>query len=173
LSSSGNKNDDFLKSVVIEVRVGSSTNKIETVISKCDYNLTLNNDYLLCSCFPTDQPLNYLKIVFKRNAEKNFWGKNSDQIKIKTLKLIGKKDIKKPSKINVQDASLCWYFEMLSALTLIQTQLMPSLHSKILQISKTALQNIPPLSLTFESKKTFLTPHVLEKVDNFFKDFLQ
>jgi hypothetical protein len=172
LSSSGNRNDDFLKSVVIEVRVGS-TNKIETIISKCDYNLTINNDYVLCSCFPTEHPLTYLKIIFKRNVEKNFWGKNSDQIKIKSLKLIGKKETKRPSKITAQDASICWSFEMLSALTLIQSQLVPSLHAKIMQISKTALQNMPPLSLTFESKNSFLTPNVLEKADSFFKSFFE
>lgn len=97
LSSIGNKNDDFLKTVVIEIRAGSA-NKSETIISKCDYNLTLNNDYLLCSCFPNDQNITYLKIVFKRNSERNYWGRNSDLIKIKSLKIVGKKKLQKHLK---------------------------------------------------------------------------
>jgi hypothetical protein len=36
-----------------------------------------------------------------------------------------------------------------------------------------ALENMPPLSLAMQnSKRTFLTPHVLNKVDDFFQNFL-
>jgi hypothetical protein len=173
LCSIGNRNDEFLKSVIIETKAGSQ-NKAECTLSKCDYNLTINNDYLLCSCFPEDQNFSYLKIAFKRSNEKNFWGKKeSDLIKIKSLKLTGKKESGKAKKVTVQDASICWYFEMLSAMALMQSQIMPSLHSKILSIAKGALNDMPPLSLKFETKDTFLTPHVLEKVDLFFKNFLE
>ncbi|CAF0766591.1 unnamed protein product [Brachionus calyciflorus] len=172
LCSIGNKTDEFLKTVVIEVLAGSS-NKLETIVSKCDYNLTLNNEYTICNCFPNNQKITFLKIVFKRTTEKNYWGKNNDQIKIKSIKIAGKKVLAEPASVTVQDASICWYFEMLSSIALIQSQLMPSLHSKILQITKNALQNMPPLSLTLDSKNTFLTPTVLEKVDSFLKNFLE
>ena len=87
--------------------------------------------------------------------------------------MIGKKEVTKSSKITVQDATICWYFEMLSAMALMQSQLMPPLHSKILSIAKSALKDMPPLSLKLETKDSFLTPHVLEKVDVFFKNFLE
>lgn len=141
LNTISNKNDDTLKSLVIEVRAGSTLMKVETVIAKCDFNLTNNNDYLICSCFPSDQEINYLKIVFKRQNEKNFWNKISDQIKVKSIKLVGKKIVSKSNKISVQDASVCWYFEMLSSLSLIQSQIIPSLHTKILQITKFVASN--------------------------------
>jgi hypothetical protein len=131
-----NKNDDTLKSLVIEVKAGCTATKLETVIAKCDYNLTNNTDYLVCSCFPGDLEINYLRIVFRRQTEKNYWSKISDQIKIKSIKLVGKKVVSKSSKTSVQDASVCWYFEMLSSMSLVQSQLVPSLHSKILQITK-------------------------------------
>ena len=135
LCSVGVRGDEFTKSIIIEIKAGS-LNKPECTISKCDYNLTVNNDYLLCSCFPDDQNFSYLKIIFKRNGEKNFWGKNGDHIKIKSLKLVGKREVAKVTKITVQDASICWYFEMLSAMAIMQAQILPSLHSKILSISK-------------------------------------
>jgi hypothetical protein len=171
----GNKTDEFLKSVVIEVRAGyssssdlnSSTTSLpiidntilnkngETLLAKCDYNLTLNNDYTLCTCFPAfdtnynsnnetssfsknNNQINYIKLVFKRNTEKSYWGKNNDQIKIKSLKLVGKREVvsKRSDIISVEDASICWYFEMLSTMALMQSQLMPGLNSKILNITR-------------------------------------
>ena len=176
LHTIGSKTDDFLKSVVIELKAGSSangSNKSETIISKCDYGLTLNSDYVLCNCFPHEPAISYLKLVFKRNNEKNYWGKNSDQIKIKSIKLTGKREASVGAKVTVQDASICWYFEMLSAMALMQSQIIPALHVKIMQISKIALDNMPPLSLAENVKNTFLTPHVLVKVDEFLKNFLQ
>jgi hypothetical protein len=184
LHAIGNKTDEFLKSVVIELRAGESTNtavstnsvsnlKNETVIAKCDYSLTLNTDYILCNCFPNDANPTYLKLVFKRNNDKNYWGKNSDQIKIKSIKLVGKREPSVSPSVTVQDASICWYFEMLSSMAIMQSQIMPALHSKILHISKIALQNMPPLSLTYDLKNSFLTPNVLNKVDDFFKNFLE
>jgi hypothetical protein len=175
--------------VVIELRAGggqvnassasstaSSMSKNETVIAKCDYSLTLNNDYVLCNCFPNESSPAYLKLVFKRNSEKNFWGKN-DQIKVKSLKLVGKREVCLANNlqpaITVHDASICWYFEMLSTMAIMQSQVMPGLHTKILSITKLALQNMPPLSLTDDLKSSFLTPHVLNKVDEFFKNFLE
>jgi hypothetical protein len=107
LSSISNKNDDTLKPVVIEVRAGSNTTKIESVIAKCDYSLTNNTDYVICSCFPNDQEISYLKLVFKRANEKNFWSKLSDQIKVKSIRVVGKKvTFSGASKTSVQDASV-------------------------------------------------------------------
>lgn len=135
LFSIGNKTDEFLKSIVIEVRTGGPE-KLETVVSKCDYNLTLNNEYSICNCFPNNQNITYLKIVFKRLNEKSYWAKVNDQLKIRSIKLVGQKVVSQAPSLSVQDASICWYFEMLSAMALVQSQLMPSLHAKILQITK-------------------------------------
>lgn len=107
LHSVSNKNDDTLKSVVIEVRVGSNASKTENLVAKCDYSLTINNDYVICNCFPSDQEVSYLKLVFKRTNEKTFWNKLSDQIKIKWLQVVGKRVVPTSgSKTSVQDASV-------------------------------------------------------------------
>jgi hypothetical protein len=135
LNTIGNRTDDLLRTINIEVKTGSP-NKLETVISKCEYTLTLNNEYTLCSCFPSDNSFSYIKIVFKRTNERNFPGKTNDLIKIRSLKLIGKNEILKEPKTTVQDASLCWYFEMMSTMAIMQAQLMPNLFSKILTMTK-------------------------------------
>lgn len=135
LFSIGNKSDEFLKSITIEVRAGGPE-KLETVVSKCDYNLTLNNEYSICNCFPDNQSITYLKIVFKRSNEKSYWAKANDQLKIRSIKLVGQKVVSHAPSLSVQDATICWYFEMLSAMALVQSQIMPSLHTKILQITK-------------------------------------
>lgn len=112
LHSIASKGDDTtLKSVLIEVRVGSNAAKTETVIAKCDYSLTNNTDYVICSCFPSDQDISYLKIVFKRPSEKNsFWGKLSDQIKVKWIHLVGKRvQPATTSKTSVQDAAVRFF----------------------------------------------------------------
>ena len=107
-SISNSKSEDTLKSIVIEVRVGSLSTKTESVVAKCDYSLTINTDYVVCSCFPTDQEVSYIKLVFKRaNDSKSFWNKLSDQIKIKWLHVVGKRVIPvSGSKTSVQDASV-------------------------------------------------------------------
>lgn len=135
LNTIGNRTDDLLRTINIEVKTGSP-NKLETVISKCEYTLTLNNEYMLCSCFPTDNTFTYLKIIFKRTNERNFPGKTNDLIKIRSLKLVGKHEQQKEPKTTVQDASICWYFEMMSTLAIMQSQLVPSLYSKILTMTK-------------------------------------
>ena len=89
LNTIGNRNDDLLRTIIIEVKVGSA-NKVETIVSKCEYTLTINNEYTLCNCFPTDNSFAYIKIVFKRTNERNFPGKTNDLVKIRSLKLIGK-----------------------------------------------------------------------------------
>ena len=175
--SSGNRNDEFLRTVVIEVRAGfvnttgankasssasiaaTSSTTCERVLAKCDYTQTINNYYTICTneCFASvsgesatpqqqqqqqqqqkQQPrMVYLKLVFRRQGEKNFWGKSNDQIKIRSLRLVGKRMYHKTqTRVTVQDASVCWYFEMLSAVTLVQAQMVPELVARILQISK-------------------------------------
>ena len=135
LSTIGSRNDELLRSINIEVKTGFP-NKIETVIAKCEYTLTINNEYTLCSCFPTDNSFSYIKVVFKRANDRNFPGKTNDLVKIRSLKLIGKHETQKEIKTSVQDASLCWYFEMMSTMALMQSQLMPNLYSKILSMTK-------------------------------------
>lgn len=135
LSAVGNRTDDFFKTVVIEVKAICCNNK-ERVIAKCDYNLTMNNEYTICNCFPSDQNIKTIKIIFKKSSEKNYWGKNNDQIKIRSLKLIGTKSQSTLSKTTVLDASICWYFEMLSSLVLMQSQLSPMLNSNIFKVTK-------------------------------------
>ena len=88
----------------------------------------------MCNFFSTynDNSFAYIKIVFKRTNERNFPGKTNDLVKIRSLKLIGKHETQKEPKTTVQDASLCWYFEMMSKIALMQSQLVPTLYSKIL-----------------------------------------
>ena len=50
LSSIGSRDDDFLKSVVIEVRAGGG-NRSDSVIAKCDYLLTISNEYAICKMY--------------------------------------------------------------------------------------------------------------------------
>ena len=50
---------------------------------------------------------------------------------------------------------------MMSKMALMQTQLVPTLYSKILSMTKSTLTSMPPLSLLYET--SFLTPNVLEK----------
>jgi hypothetical protein len=137
LCTIGNRSDELLKAINIEVRIGAD-NKLETVVSKCDYILTINNDYLLCTCFPTDQNFTYLKIVIKKANENlaRFSGKTNDLIKVKSIKLVGKREIPAEPKTTVLDASICWYFEMISSMALLQSQIMPNLISKILHMTK-------------------------------------
>ena len=138
LNTIGNRNEELLKAISIEVKIGSPT-KVETVVSKCDYILTLNNDYMLCSCFPTDQKFTYLKIVIKRANEtlvRCFPSKTNDLIKLKSLKLLGKQEVTAEPTTTVLDASICWYFEMISSVAIVQSQLMPALFSKILTMTK-------------------------------------
>ena len=131
----GSRDDDFLKSIIIEVRAGSAT-RPESVIAKCDYLLTISNEYAICNCFPQEQAFSYVKIVFKRNGDKSFLKQANEHIKIRSIKLVAKKELAKPSKITVQDASVCWYFEMLSSMALVQSQLMPNMYPKLLNITK-------------------------------------
>ena len=172
----GSKDDESLKLITIEVKVGTAQ-RGETIVSKCDYMLTLGNQYELCNFFPSDQSLSYIKITFKRSGDRSFSGLKmiSELIKIKSIKLTGKKESNKTSKITVQDASICWYFEMLSSMALVQSQLMPSMYPKMLSITKSALKHMPPLSLTAadSSKSSVLTQPVLEKVNEFLNTFLE
>lgn len=138
MNTIGNRNDEFLKSLIIEVKAGTS-NKTETTISKCDYILTLSNEYNLFSCFPSDQTYTYLKIVFKKNTDRVFQMRNHELIKVKSLKLVGKKEPAKTSKITVQDAAICWYFEMLSSMAIMQSQLIPGVYSNFINITKFVL----------------------------------
>lgn len=132
----GNRNDDLLKTVNIEVKIGNAQ-KIETVVSKCDYILTLKNDYLLCSCFPTDQKFTYLKIIMKRNLTRSFPAKTNNLIKIKSIKLMGKQEAAaEKTKATVTDACICWYFEMISSMALMQSQLMPGLVKQVLNMTR-------------------------------------
>ncbi len=169
----GNRGDELLKTVSIEVRIGNAQ-KIETTVSKCEYTLTLKNDYLLCSCFPTDQAFTYLKIVLMRtnNTMRALSGKTNSLIKIKSIKLVGKQETttenRRPS---VMDASMCWYFEMVSSMALMQSQLMPALIKQVLNMTRTALDSMPPLSILRE--KVFLSESVLEKAGQFFKSFIE
>ena len=133
--SVGSRDDDFLKSIIIEVRAGLP-NRSESVIAKCDYLLTISNEYAICNCFPQEQSFSYVKIVFKRNGDKGLQKQSSEHLKIRSIKLVAKRELAKPSKITVQDASVCWYFEMLSSMALVQSQLMPNMYPKLMSITK-------------------------------------
>lgn len=129
----------------------------------------------LSSSVSSGSQVNYVKLVFRRTNEKNYWGKNGDQIKIKSIKMVGKRMSMAAQSETIQDVGVCWYFEMLSVMALMQSQVMPALHVKILEISQRALEKMPPLSLTSGAKSTgFLSsPHVLQKVNDFFKVFIE
>ncbi len=168
----GNRNDELLKTASIEVKIGNAQ-KTETTVSKCEYILTLKNDYLLCSCFPTDQVFTYLKIVILRtsNTLRGFPAKSNNLIKIKSIKLIGKLEVApKNPRPSVMDASMCWYFDLVSSIALMQSQLMPALIKQMLNMSRTALDSMPPLSILHE--KFFLSGSILEKASQFFKSFI-
>ena len=88
---------------------------------------TSNNEFLLCDSFPKNQNYSYLKISIKSS--------NSASIRVRSIRLLGvKRNTNKQQ--TAKDASACWFFEMLSSMTLLQSQLMPSMYNNLINISK-------------------------------------
>lgn len=140
LNSLGDPSEDSLKALTIEVKIGNEQ-KIETLVSKCEYTQTLNTDYLLCTCFPTDQKFTYLKIIIKQKADKivhpHFSAKTNSLIRVKAIKLVGKQqEVSAKKRTSVMDASMCWYFEMVSTMAIMHSQLMPDLYRQVLNMTK-------------------------------------
>ncbi len=88
---------------------------------------TTNNEFLLCDSFPKNQNYTHVKISIKAS--------NSSLIRVKSVRILGvKRDANKQQ--TVKDASVCWFFDILSSMALLQSQLVPSMYNNLLNISK-------------------------------------
>ena len=88
---------------------------------------TTNNEFLLCDSFPKNQNYTHVKISIKAS--------NSALIRVKSVRILGvKRDTNKQQ--TVKDASVCWFFDILSSMALLQSQLVPSMYNNLLNISK-------------------------------------
>ena len=91
---------------------------------------TLNNEFLLCDLFPKNQNYSFIKISIK-----SIQTTSSSTIKVKSIRLLGvKRDANKQQ--TVKDASVCWFFDILSSIALLQSQIIPSMYNNLISISK-------------------------------------
>ena len=140
LNCVGDPGEEALKALSIEVKIGNEQ-KVETLVSKCEFIQTLNTDYLLCTCFPTDHKFTYLKLVIKRKVDiinrPCLPAKTNGLIRIKSIRLVGKREeVGAKAKVTVLDATMCWYFEMLATMAIMNTQLMPQMYRQVLNMTK-------------------------------------
>jgi hypothetical protein len=187
--------DDSFRSQYVEISVSEDLNKIFHLISTCkiqtsstsstmlelestssDTNkvtnsstnslfTTLPNEFLLCDLFPQNQNYSYIKISIKSNQTSS-----SSTIRVKSIRLLGvKRDVNKQQ--TVKDASICWFFDILSSIALLQSQIVPSMYNNLINISKSALSNMPPLSLS-SNNDSILSDAVLSKADVFLKNLI-
>lgn len=72
-------------------------------------------------------------------------------------------------EVNVAETSAVWYLSVLSATATAAIPMAPHLQSAILENTKTALQQMPPLSLCklHCKKHSFITPKILDQVEEF------
>ncbi|KAJ8266331.1 hypothetical protein GJAV_G00129180 [Gymnothorax javanicus] len=77
--------------------------------------------------------------------------------------------ITKNKEVSVSDASVIWYFSLLTSLVTASMETNPVLAQTVLQSTQKALQHMPPLSLTPCSTEfpKFFSPNILEEVDGF------
>lgn len=86
------------------------------------------NEYLLCDTFPKSETYSFIKITIKPNNE-------NTPIRIKSIRLFGIKN-ELNRKPTVQDVSICWFFDILSSIALLQSQIMPTMFTNLINISK-------------------------------------
>lgn len=90
---------------------------------------TSNNEFLLCDSFPKNQDYAFIKITLKSIQTA------SPIIRVKSIRLLGvKRNANKQQ--TVKDASICWFFDMLSSIALLQSQIMPSMYNNLINVSK-------------------------------------
>ncbi|VDI77109.1 Hypothetical predicted protein, partial [Mytilus galloprovincialis] len=74
--------------------------------------------------------------------------------------------------INVGDAAAVWYIQILASTVTMTLPLNPQLRPMVLEHTRRALDNIPPLSLCPASteRPKFLSKYVLQEVEKFVTD---
>ncbi|XP_076459760.1 zinc finger ZZ-type and EF-hand domain-containing protein 1-like isoform X2 [Babylonia areolata] len=84
------------------------------------------------------------------------------------IRTLGYKVVKE-SGLSVVDASAKWYLQVLAATVTATVPQSPGLRTVVLENTKKALENMPPLSLGVSSgeRPQFLSRHVLEEMENF------
>lgn len=167
-----NLNDKLDKQYLFEISIGNGDydGRTTKLLTSCVLQSSINSDLeqVLCDKFPSNVIYSYIRIRIRPNRDNT-----NTSIKIKSFKLFGTRNNSLDNKeISVQDASICWFLDILSTLAIANTQLMPNMLNNLIKISKNALEHIVPLSLApFNNHKLMTTP-VLIKVNDFLRQLI-